>query len=450
MFVDGKAATHERELILAHLAECRECRGVVFFMQNAEEKPIAAGGVGKWRMWRAWMFPAGLAGAALACGLTILVVSSRTHRGPGEIAQDHRNMPAPGLHTQAAAPQEAGKPGNSAVNAGGQTGTSTPAKKTPRVALGLEAANTLQPMTAPAPAVAAPVIVPNLQATVPHPEPGSTPDSVDKSASANAKGEAPGRPAAAGPNVAMAAKPESEAKSLPKPGPPAGLSEKPSLRIEHDRGPEEGMSEVSGRVTDPTGAVVAGAVISLRDGEGKTRDATSAADGTFSVAGIQPGRYELKVTAQGFETSKQTLDLKSRDVAMLDSVLRVGAATETVTVESNAAALDTESASVSSRPVAELPSHLPAETTVSLGKRMLSLDTAGNLYLSRNRGKSWKKVKPQWTGAVAELALTGTSSDEDLKKTKAASAEKVPARFQLTTDDGAQWISGDGTHWRTP
>jgi hypothetical protein len=195
------------------------------------------------------------------------------------------------------------------------------------------------------------------------------------------------------------------------------------------------LSGVSGLVTDTSGAVVPKAVLSLRDASGNVRQTATGANGNFQLSGIPAGHYDLTVTAPGFQNNQQSIDLKARELAQLEPVLTVGGASETVNVTSDAPLLQTESASISSL-VAELPSHLPVASSVSLGKRILSLDRAGSLFLSRNHGKGWKKVNPQWPGKAVSLSL------------EAAETKNSGSKFQLTTDNGAQWTSKDGMHWR--
>jgi hypothetical protein len=128
---------------------------------------------------------------------------------------------------------------------------------------------------------------------------------------------------------------------------------------------------------------------------------------------------------------------------MLQPVLDVGTVSELVTVEvqSGDGPVQTETASVGGQAVAEistldrviaLPSRLPAAGMVSHGKRFLSLDSAGNLFLSRNGGKKWKKINPQWVGKAVRIELTPLSS---------------AAVFQLATDAASVWTSKDGAHW---
>ena len=105
------------------------------------------------------------------------------------------------------------------------------------------------------------------------------------------------------------------------------------LRIEHDRGPFNGLAEVAGSVSDPTGAVVAGSTITLRLlSTQNTRTARANAAGQFSLPGLPAGRYEVRISSPGFELLTRQLTIQPRDRAVLTTTLAIGAATETVTV----------------------------------------------------------------------------------------------------------------------
>jgi hypothetical protein len=69
--------------------------------------------------------------------------------------------------------------------------------------------------------------------------------------------------------------------------------------------------ELSGTVTDPSGAVVANAKIALKsDATGETATDTSGGFGQFRFALLRPGIYTLTVTAAGFSPheSKATVN----------------------------------------------------------------------------------------------------------------------------------------------
>jgi uncharacterized protein YfaS (alpha-2-macroglobulin family) len=105
------------------------------------------------------------------------------------------------------------------------------------------------------------------------------------------------------------------------------------LNIEHDRGPFNGFAEITGTVTDPSGAVVQGANVSLREvSTGKTRTVSANAAGQFDLAGLAAGRYEVQVSVAGFNVASRELTVQPRDRAVLSVNLAIGAASEVVTV----------------------------------------------------------------------------------------------------------------------
>jgi hypothetical protein len=243
----------------------------------------------------------------------------------------------------------------------------------------------------------------------------------------------------------------------------AEKKELPPLGVESASEPDAKLAGLSGRITDRSGAIVPGATVILRDASGKTRQMTTGPDGRFHLTELPPGHYELTATAKGFETKKQWIELKPSELAMLQPILDVGTVSEAVTVEAQSAAVtvQTESANVNGRVIAEtssagrvsaVPSGVPVAATVSHGKRFLSLDSAGNLFLSHNGGKKWKKIKPQWTGKAVGIQLTPAYMSEAPPKHKNENSDLASAVsvFQLTTDAGAVWTSKDGAHWHQP
>src|SRR4051812_40991556 len=66
-------------------------------------------------------------------------------------------------------------------------------------------------------------------------------------------------------------------------------------------------SELTGIVTDQTGAVVAGATITLTDpATGFVKSTESGGTGLYVIAGLNPANYNLKINAKGFQAYEQT------------------------------------------------------------------------------------------------------------------------------------------------
>src|SRR5688500_5005311 len=74
---------------------------------------------------------------------------------------------------------------------------------------------------------------------------------------------------------------------------------------------------IKGVVTDPTGALVAGATVSVAGPTGE-RTATTTDDGTFEIANLTPGAYTVRVTNQGFKTTSAATTVFLGKVTNLD------------------------------------------------------------------------------------------------------------------------------------
>src|SRR5215471_6918401 len=100
---------------------------------------------------------------------------------------------------------------------------------------------------------------------------------------------------------------------------------------------------ISGTVTDPTGAAVAGAKITATAVDTNVaRTVNAIADGTFSILFLPVVNYWFNIDAKGFKKFEQTgivLDVNRN--ARVDAVLQVGALSETVEVKSDAPIVET-------------------------------------------------------------------------------------------------------------
>lgn len=105
-----------------------------------------------------------------------------------------------------------------------------------------------------------------------------------------------------------------------------------TVRTEHDRGPMNGFSEITGNVLDASGAVIPGARITARAATGETRHAVADAEGIFRLAAIPPGKYEVRIASPGFVVDVGSIEVRPRDRAVVAAVLEVGAASQTVEV----------------------------------------------------------------------------------------------------------------------
>jgi hypothetical protein len=106
---------------------------------------------------------------------------------------------------------------------------------------------------------------------------------------------------------------------------------------------------ITGTVTDPAGAVIAGAMIQAKNlATGAVYPAASSGTGNYTVAQLPAGNYELTVTAMGFKQFVRSgLTVEVAGILRIDAAMEVGAATESVTVTEAATLLNTESTALS-------------------------------------------------------------------------------------------------------
>lgn len=104
---------------------------------------------------------------------------------------------------------------------------------------------------------------------------------------------------------------------------------------------------LTGLITDPAGAVIAGArVRAINVNTNAATEAVSNDSGRYSIAFLIPGKYTVEVEAQGFKKLvRENVELQISVRAGLDLALEIGALTEQVTVTSQISLLDTETAS---------------------------------------------------------------------------------------------------------
>jgi len=121
---------------------------------------------------------------------------------------------------------------------------------------------------------------------------------------------------------------------------------------------------VTGTVSDPSGAVVAGAQVTIaNEGMGLKRQTTTDADGTYRVLDLPQGNYTIEVTASGFKPLKiANVSVVIGQVNAKDVQLQVGAATQQVTVEESAVVLQTQKADVHTEITSYAVQNLPLST----------------------------------------------------------------------------------------
>jgi len=120
-------------------------------------------------------------------------------------------------------------------------------------------------------------------------------------------------------------------------------------------------ADVRGTVTDEQGAAVAGADVTITNAQtGLARDAKSGTDGTYSFTELPLGSYNIHVTHSGFKAETQTgIVLHVNDSLVVNVGLKIGAISESVTVEASPIAVETTSGELTGLIQASQVSELP-------------------------------------------------------------------------------------------
>src|SRR5260370_42313228 len=117
-----------------------------------------------------------------------------------------------------------------------------------------------------------------------------------------------------------------------------------------------------GTVMDPQGAVISGATVTvLNPSTGITKTVKSGSDGAYRVPALPPGTYQITIDARGFSREVvKGIELTVGQVQSYDLHLKIGAASETIEVNSDSVPLiqtdQTQQANtINQRQVTELP-----------------------------------------------------------------------------------------------
>jgi hypothetical protein len=102
---------------------------------------------------------------------------------------------------------------------------------------------------------------------------------------------------------------------------------------------------LTGTVTDPSGAVISGATVTLTSiSTGQVRSVVTDSAGYYQFGLLAPGNYKVSFSASGFKTvDVPSITINATNTAVLNHSLEVGTQTQQVTVESTVEAIQTQS-----------------------------------------------------------------------------------------------------------
>ncbi|HEY6119441.1 MAG TPA: carboxypeptidase regulatory-like domain-containing protein [Pyrinomonadaceae bacterium] len=173
------------------------------------------------------------------------------------------------------------------------------------------------------------------------------------------------------------------------------------------------VGNISGTVRDSSGAAVPKAEVVLeQQGTGFTRTLNADENGTYFATSLPPGRYTVSTTATGFKkTVASDVELHVSENKVVNLELQVGQVSETLTITSDLAAVETRSGDVSSlvseKQITELPLNGRNYSQLALmvpGVSPVTQSGAGGAFAAQGTGLS---------GGV-DMSVNGNGSNENL------------------------------------
>lgn len=169
--------------------------------------------------------------------------------------------------------------------------------------------------------------------------------------------------------------------------------------------------QISGVVQDQTGAVVAGAQVQIKGTEtGFIRTAVTDSTGAYSIQELPVGAYTLQVSKTGFSTYIQNgIVLQVGVNPTINATLQVGAQTQEVVVQANAAMVETQNTGIGQvidqQQVEDLPlnGREVAQLVTLSGASTPSGGSVGDLNSNKNYGAG----SPNMANAVVTDAVAG-------------------------------------------
>src|SRR5438876_5414146 len=179
---------------------------------------------------------------------------------------------------------------------------------------------------------------------------------------------------------------------------------------------QQTTATLTGIITDPTGAVIPAVVVKVTNlATNAVREARTSDSGDYTLPFLPAGDYSVVATATGFQTQKiDRITLQVQQTARVDLQLRIGDVTETVRVEADAVALQTDNATVGAvidgAKIVDLP--LNGRNFVQLAQLIpgVQAGTPGSITVRRGRGSIGQQDSPFGSTAMSANGSRDTAN----------------------------------------
>lgn len=213
---------------------------------------------------------------------------------------------------------------------------------------------------------------------------------------------------------------------------------------------QDTSATLRGSVTDPTGAAIPGAQLTLTNEATKyQRKFEAAADGEYNFQNLTSATYDLEATAKGFKTTVRSgIYLSLNQSAQVDIQLQLGAASTTVNVSTGISAINTTTATLQGGISPEILLDMPLtvsgapRSSISLATLLPGVSTgSGNAFDVRINGGMQSGDEAILDGASMQEGFMSQSGMVSLQGDFQMSPDTVSQVKVLSLDYGAQYGS---------
>ncbi len=213
-----------------------------------------------------------------------------------------------------------------------------------------------------------------------------------------------------------------------------------------------GTGSIQGTVTDPSGAVVVGAAVTATNLKTAVETARKTTDAGFFVLSLLPaGEYSVTVKASGFQTLTQSrVTVDALAVVGLDLKLQLGAASQSITVDTAASMLKTDDVALGGSVENKVYDALPLAMNASardpsafaglvVGVNNYSTQPAGPSTGSFNGGQTYQNET-----YIEGLPLTNAGTESDTRNLAFGVSVEAVEQFQIETTGAKAMYEGQG------
>jgi outer membrane receptor protein involved in Fe transport len=163
---------------------------------------------------------------------------------------------------------------------------------------------------------------------------------------------------------------------------------------------------VVGTITDPTGAVIPNATVTITNTEtGRAASVQTGGSGEYVVNALSAGKYRVDVQASGFTSARADFTLEVSQVQEISLKLQAGATATTVDVTADVGLVDTETSStgevIQGRQITELPLNGRNFTQLALLTPGVTRGAYGDIASGGSSGTNAETFRNSETGGAA-------------------------------------------------